>query len=396
MGLPLADLLIMTGRSLSSNWTRSGLSALGVFMGVAAVSATLNIQSITNAQIKQKLAQRDRPFIVPYLYSDSFETPQLGTADRLALKQAVPVIRSISSIGEVYAIRSVQFESQEVNDIQVQGVSPNYLETTGRKMVKGRFFAQIDFVEFRPVAILDEKLAATLFQGRDPIRQTIFAAGNRLTVIGVVQTKSLGMDFNTQGTLWLTEEFATALQGEFRSSNLQISPYKLEDMKEMRQKVEQILQQRYPQMTIYLNDNASDLLAEKETQKIAAGALTVVGLIALAIGGVGIANITIATVLERTKEIGIRRALGATQSEVMLQFILEAVLLSVVGGISAIATVHGLTYVITTVVIPAPYQFSVQNTVIAMGAAVLVGVGSSFFPALRATKIDIVKALRSE
>lgn len=365
-------------------------------MGVAAVSATLNIQSITNAQIKQKLAERDKPFVVPYLYSESFETPQLGAADRLALKQAIPVIRSISSIGEVYAIRSVQFESQEVNDIQVQGVSPNYLETTGRKMVKGRFFAPIDFAEFRPVAIVDEKLAATLFQERDPIRQTIFAAGNRFTVIGVTQSKSLGMDFKTQGTLWLSEELATALQGGFQTSNLQISPYALEDMKELRQKVEQVLQQRYPQMTIYLNDNASDLLAEKETQKIAAGALAVVGAIALGISGVGIANITIAAVMERTKEIGIRRAIGATQFEVMLQFILEAMLLSVIGGVSAIATVHGLTYVITTVAIPVPYEFSVQNSVLAMGSAVLVGVGFSFIPALRATKIDIVKALRSE
>jgi putative ABC transport system permease protein len=167
-------------------------------------------------------------------------------------------------------------------------------------------------------------------------------------------------------------------------------------MKELRQKVEQVLQQRYPQMTIYLNDNASDLLKEKETQETAARALAVVGLIALGIGGVGIANITIAAVMERTKEIGIRRAIGASQFEIMLQFILEAVLLSVVGGASAIVTVHGLTYVATAVVIQTPYEFSVQNTVLAMGAALLVGVGSSFFPALRATKIDIVRALRSE
>lgn len=74
----------------------------------------------------------------------------------------------------------------------------------------------------------------------------------------------------------------------------------------------------------------------------------------------------------------------------------KGIVLSVVGGVSAIATVHGLTYVATTVAIQAPYEFSVQNTVLAMGAAVLVGVGSSFFPALRATKIDIVRALRSE
>ncbi len=124
-------------------------------MGVAAVSATLNIQSITNAQINQKLAERDKPFVVPYLYSESVETPQLGAVDRQALKQAIPAIRSISTIGEVYAIRSVQFESQEVNEIQVQGVSQNYLETTGRKIVRGRFFAPIAF----PIFVSDKRLS---------------------------------------------------------------------------------------------------------------------------------------------------------------------------------------------------------------------------------------------
>ncbi|WP_414587609.1 ABC transporter permease [Scytonema sp. PCC 10023] len=108
------------------------------------------------------------------------------------------------------------------------------------------------------------------------------------------------------------------------------------------------------------------------------------------------ANITIASVLERIEEIGIRRALGATQFEVMVQFILEALLLSIFGGTLAIISVHGLTQTATTVIIQAPYQFSLRNVALSMGAAVAVGVGSSFLPALKATKIDIIAALRSD
>lgn len=397
MGLPISDLLGMTWKSLSSDLVRSGLTMLGVFMGVAAVSATLNIQTITSTQIAMKLAERDKPYVVPYLSSEAeFLPPVLGEADKQALKQAIPVIRSISAISDVYAIQSVQFEDREVKQLRMQSVSLNYLETTGRRMQKGRFFDQVDFDQYRPVAIVDEKLATALFQGQNPIRQEIYASGTRLMVVGVTETKSDSSDFKTEGTLWITENFATVLQGGFRFSVLQISPYNLKDIKELRDKVEKVLLQRYPQATIYLNDNAADLLKEKEAQETASRALTVVGLIALAIGGVGIANITIASVTERTKEIGILRAIGATQFEIMLQFILEAVFLSLVGGIAAIITMHGLTHVATTVVIQAPYTFSVNNAVLAIGSALLVGVGSSFLPALRATKIDIVKALRSE
>jgi putative ABC transport system permease protein len=397
MGLPVADLLKMTWRSLFSDFVRSGLTTLGVFMGVSAVSATLNIQTITAAQITAKLAERDKPYIVPYLYSQSSgENPKLGKADEQALRQAIPAIRSISSVGAVYSIRSVQYEGQEAQGIEVQSVSVNYLETTGRRMMQGRFFDQSDFDQYRPVAIVDEQLATKLFQDEDPIRQVIYASGTRLVVVGVTQKKSQGSDFKSEGTLWITETFSTAIQGGFRFTSLQISPQTLEDMKELKEKAEQVLLQRYPKMEIYISDNAEDLLKEKESQEISARALMVVGLIALFIGGVGIANITVATVMERTQEIGIRRAIGATQVEIMVQFILEAVVLSLLGGGLAIATIHGVTQVATQTIIQAPYQFSTRNAVLAMSSAVIVGVGASFFPALRTTHIDIVKALRSD
>ena len=364
-------------------------------MGVAAVSATLNISDITNAQIEQKLAARDKPYIVPYLDTETgFDGADITETDRVALKRTVPEIRSISSIAQVWVIRSAQFEGTEVKEVETFGVSSNFIETTGRRILQGRFFSAVDFDQYRPVAIIDQKLAVTLFKRQSPIKQPIYVSGNRVMVVGVVETKSRGQEFmRSSGILWLPKPLAESF-ASFSWNTLQISPHRLEEMPLLERNVKQVLEKRHPHTTAFTDGNAQDLVKERELQQTSSRALAVVGLIALGIGGVGIANITIAAVLERTKEIGLRRAIGATRSEIMLQFILESVLLSVLGGITAIASVHGLTHLTTTTIIQAPYRFSWQNAALSMGAAIAVGVGSSFFPALRATQIDVVAALR--
>lgn len=394
MGLPLPDLLYMTWRSLTNQWLRSGLTAFGVFMGVGAVSATLNIQAITREQIDIKLAARDRPFVTPYIWAKEGPEPEIDETVQKSLKASIAQIRTISSISRVWDVRSVQYEAQEV-EIDARSVSLNYLETTGRRVLQGRFFDQADAEQYRPVALIDEKLSENLFQGQSPLNKAIYASGNRFVVIGVIQTKS-NSEWESDGELWITETFASVLAGGYRWDQLHISAHSLTQIGTLSAAVEAFLLDSYPQAEVYMQSNAEDLLEDLEVQQIASVALTGVGLIALVIGGVGIANITVAAVLERTKEIGIRRAIGASKLEVMSQFILEAVILSLLGGATAIATVHGLTQVATTVVIQAPYKFSPRNAALSMGAAVAVGVGASFVPALRATQVDIVKALRSD
>ncbi len=395
MAISLPDLLKLTWRSLQSDWVRSGLTGLGVFMGVAAVSATLNIADITQAQIDQKLAERDRPFTMPYLDPESgFEWPELTAEDEVALRRSIPEIRAISSITRIWSLRTVQFEGTDVSEVQTIGVSQNYIDTTGRRIVQGRFFNSTDFTQYRPVAIVDQKLAATLFKQHSPLNQSIYTAGNRLTVVGVVETKTEGQEYmRTSGMLWLPKPLAESFT-QYPWRMLQIAPHQLEQMPVMATKVKQVLEKRYPHATAFTSGNADDLVKERELHQTSARALAIVGLIALGIGGVGIANITIAAVLERTKEIGLRRAIGATRGEIMLQFILESVILSVLGGVAAIATVHGITQLTTTTLVRAPYLFSWHNAGLSMSAAIGVGVGSSFFPALRATQINVVTALR--
>jgi putative ABC transport system permease protein len=364
-------------------------------MGVAAVNATLNISSITNTQIEAKLSERDRPYMMPYLQAEgSFKTEPLKEEDKKVIEQSVQGIRSISSVSWLLLNR-VQFEDREITEIEFQGVSPNYIETTGRLILQGRFFSNADFAQYRPVAIVDQKLATLLFKGQNPLGQAVYAEGTRLIVIGVTETKTDGEDFQTSGTVWIPETFATVLGGESTFDVLQISPYFLEDMPKLKKRVEQVLGQRHPKTIVYMEDNAEDLLKEKELQSTASKALTLVGLIALLISGVGIANISIASVMERIKEIGLLRAIGATQTEVMTQFILEAVVLSLVGGAVAIVIVHGSMVIATTKIVQAPYEFKSRRAALSLGSALLVGVGASFFPAVKASRIDVIQALRT-
>jgi putative ABC transport system permease protein len=142
--------------------------------------------------------------------------------------------------------------------------------------------------------------------------------------------------------------------------------------------------------------NAEDLYKEEQQQRASSRILQVVGLLALVVGGVGIANITVAAIVERTREIGLRRALGATDLEVMFQFIAEAAMLSCIGGAAAILVVHGVTKTATNTLFEVAYVFQPADAALSMGAAFVVGIGASFFPALRVTRIDVVQALRGE
>ena len=395
MSIFIPDLIAITCKSLYGNPLRSGLTMLGVFMGVAAVNATLNVGSITDAQIKAKLANRDKPYVVPYLSPQGdFDLEDLDAEDRQVLEKKIPQIRSISSLSEIF-LNSAQYEDKEANEISSLGVSQNYIETTGREILQGRFFNATDFNQYRPVAVIDLKLANLLFEGQQAINKDIFADGTRLTVIGIIETKAEGLELETSGTVWLPQTFARVLGGEFSSSTLQIGSNRLEEIPLLKGQVEKILSQRHPKASVYMQDNTEDLFREKELQETVARALYLLAIIALLIGGVGIANISIASVMERIKEIGLRRAIGATQSEVMIQFILEAVIMSLVGGVAAIITVHSLTVTATTKFVRVPYQFSIQGAALSLSSALLVGVGASFFPALKASRVDVIQALRT-
>ncbi len=393
MSLAARDLLVLTLRSLTSNPLRSLLTTVGIFMGVASVSATLNVGSISRAVIARQLAEKEAPQITILPEWTSFNSRiRLSQSDITYLRQRLSGAEVVSGV-QWLGPNFVLFRDREANP-QIVAISQEYLNTSGNQLKAGRFLTTVDFDNFRPVALVDQVVKQTLFKDESPIGQQVYLNRQPLTVVGVIDRKIDADSEDQDGRVFISLAFQGAMSGDRALDAIKIRPRQLEILNGVSDQAKQLLEQRYPGHKFYTWNNVEEILRQQETLTLASRALAAVGVVSLLVGGVGIANIMIAAVTERTAEIGIRRAIGATQGEIMVQFILEAVLLSVVGGSVAIASIHGLTLLVANQ-FDLPYRFDTQTTTLAMGAALLVGVGASFLPALRASRLDPVEALRS-
>ncbi|MBE9117902.1 ABC transporter permease [Lusitaniella coriacea LEGE 07157] len=391
MPLSPLDLLHLTTDSLRGNPLRSALTTFGVFMGVAAVNATLQVANISTAVIERQLAEREAPQIKVSMWSR--EGKYLSEKEIALLKQQIAGIQAIGSLGD-WLFGKVIFQDAEQESL-VFPVSQNYFLISGRTLLDGRMFSPADFERYKPVAIIDRFLAAQLGLAEDAIARRVYFQGKPYTVVGVMETKSEFFGEEPRGMMLIPISFYQAMSGQRGLNGIQIRPQRLEEMIRLEEEVKQLLKQRFPNAEVWTWQNVEDILEQRETLTIASRGLLGVGAIALLVAGVGIANITVASVMERTKEIGLRRAIGATKQDILLQIILEAVLMSLIGGISAIAVVDGLSRVVANR-FELPYNFEGSAAGLSLGAALLVGVGSSFLPAMRASQLEPVKALRSD
>ncbi|MEG5037847.1 MULTISPECIES: ABC transporter permease [unclassified Microcoleus] len=388
MSLSPLDLLRLTCISLSGNLLRSALTTVGVFMGVAAVSATLQVGNISRAVIAEQLAKRE----APQFRITIWDGLGLKLEDMEFLRNRLKGIQAISAATWFVFNKKVIFQAEEAQT-NIFAVSQDHLLTSGRRLIEGRFFSHNDFTNYRPVVVIDEMLAAQLFKGgTKPVEQRIYADRRPYIVVGVMESKE-GFFGKPKAEMWVSMSVYKAMTGSQRIDSILVRPYNLKDIKRMEKQAKKVLKQRFPKAEVNTRNNVKQILEQQEILELASQGLLAVGVISLLVGGVGIANITIAAVMERTPEIGLRRAIGATQRDIMLQFILEAVILSLAGGIAAIVTVHGLTVVVADV-FKLPYKFDSNTAALALGSALAVGVGAGFLPALRASKLDPVKALR--
>ena len=393
MSLSPLDLISMTSSSLRGNLLRSSLTTLGVFMGVLAVTASLQVRSISSQMVKQQLAERDVPRVELYVWSR--ETLQLEHLE--FLRKRLMGWKAIAGFAGV-DYGQIRFRDRTArNRVSVVSVSSDFFEAMGTSLVKGSLFSEKDYERYRSVAIIDESMETELFKARTPREKNIDSLGQRIdleskpyVVVGVIKSVS-GW---SQNAILIPQSTHYASTGNRQLEGLIIRPKKAEDLEKLGNQAQEILKKRLPDANFYSDNNIDDVKQQQTTLNMVSNSLLVLAGISLLVGGVGIANITIASVTERTKEIGLRRAIGATSFEIVLQFILEAVFLSLLGGVAAIITVHGVTVVVTDN-FGFPYQFEPTTAVFSLGSALLVGVGAGFFPALQASKIDPVKALRS-
>jgi putative ABC transport system permease protein len=346
------------------------------------------VRTISQQVIAKQLAEREAPQARIYSWKINLRLEDLEYL-RSRMRNEV---QAIAGFNGTY-INSARFKNRKIDNIDSIAVTQEFLEASGRQLLEGRFFTQTDIERYRPVIVIDRLLAEELFPNSNPIGKRIFASKRPYFIIGVVETKNPSYG-EAEGLALVSLVYHQAMTARRYIRVVSIRPFQRRNLEAIGNRAKKLLEQRLPHGRFRGWNNISDIQEQEKTLTMVSRSLLAVGVVSLLVGGVGIANITIATVTERTPEIGLRMAVGATQKDIMLQFILEATLLSLIGGILAIATIHGITIIVAQT-FTLPYTFSIPTAAIALGSAIFVGIGASFFPALQASKLDPVAALRA-
>lgn len=363
-------------------------------MGVLAVSATLEARNIGQAYLAQQLNKRDAPRVSLYSWDPTaFEQFDLRDKDIATLRQNLSGWQSISGTRWGGWNETILFEGQEA-PASIEPVDLAHLDTSGRRMLSGRFFTASDFEKYRAVAVIDSWLETELFGDGRAIGKSIYADRNSYLVIGVMESKEPRWERDPSGVVMISMAMHTALTGIDTLDRILIRPQDIDDLDAIGEQAAALLEQENPGHGFDYWTNVGDIDEQRKILRTVSIILLALGGVALTVGGVGIANITIASTLERTSEIGLRRAIGATQREILVQFVLEAVVISSIGGVVAIATSQSIALLVTKT-FDLPYAVNPNTSLMALGAAVAVGVTSSFVPALQASRLDPVNALRS-
>ena len=398
---------------IQANKLRSGLTALGVIIGIVAVTLmgtairgidkgfqnslamlgedVLYVQKWPWGRVEDWWNYNNRPNLVP-ADADKLNRIIAATPGSL-LEIAVPVVGRGSP---------VKFEDNKVNNVFTIGTTADYARINSVEYREGRLFNESEAGVGREVCVLGFDVAEALFPGRSPVDQTVRIGGHPFLVVGVFakQGEFLGLfSFDNQVVLPLSafqKYFSTRRGAELRvkaKDKNQLAAAKEELTGAMRRVRGQLPGERD-------NFNINEQQAFKAQLEPVKSGIAIAGLfitgLALFVGAIGIMNITFVSVKERTKEIGTRKALGARRRSILMQFLIEAVAICLIGGVVGMVVSFSLFMVVQQVAPNFPVQFSPDLVVVSMLVSVITGIVSGFLPAYGASRLDPVVALRYE
>ncbi|MEV4114495.1 ABC transporter permease [Nonomuraea sp. NPDC049695] len=411
------EILRFALRGLLANKMRSSLTTLGILIGVAAVIMLVAVGEGSSQSIQRNIQRlgANTLTISPQFSGGGgggmrgqggggntgprTQARQLSLADAKALtdKTLAPSVRSVSPV--VTAASSTAAYGAASHAIsQFVGTYPSYFEAVNKPVAKGTYFFNDDVLAARKVVVLGQTVVEELFGTVDPIGKQISVSGVPFTVVGVLkEAGSTGMQDADDVAIAPLPAVQQSLSGFGSLSSVVVQATGADTTTAAQSEVTAILNQRHG----IKNDNADYRILNQatlqETVSAATGTFTVllgaVAAISLLVGGIGITNIMLVTVTERTREIGIRKAIGAPRSAILGQFLLEATLLSLVGGLSGVLVAFIGTRFTVAGIEPVLVPSSVA---LALGVSVGIGLFFGSYPANRAAKLRPIQALRHE
>ena len=399
-------------RSLRVNKLRTALTMLGIMIGVGAVIAMVSVGSGAQARVAEQIQSLGSNLIIVLSGSSNAAGVRLGQGSQLTITEddAAAIAREVPLI-QVAAPSSrgtAQVVYGNLNwSTQIQGVTAEYFEARDWPIDAGRPVLNEDVDGATKIALLGQTTAQNLFGDADPIDQIIRIKKVPFTVVGVLSRKgqsSWGQDQDDIVLIPLSTAKKKVLgvsQANARSVNsISVKVRADEDMTEAEAQVRALLRQRhrlqpYQDDDFWLRNLSEVLQTQEESSKVMTYLLAAIASVSLLVGGIGIMNIMLVSVTERTREIGLRMAVGARARDILTQFLVEALTLSLIGGMIGIALGIGGSNAISYL---AEWRtvLSPEAVVVAFGFAAAIGIFFGFYPARKASRLDPIEALRYE
>jgi len=403
---PLFTALIAL-RALRRNKLRSILTALGIIIGVGSVVAMVAVGNGAQARIEAKVSALGQNLLMVFAGNRRAGgvNSGLGGAGTLSLSDAAAIAREVPDV--VAVSPEVSTTAQAISNgrnwsTTIAGESPDYLKIRDWKLASGAMFSERDVRAVAKVAVIGSKTANQLFGPVNPIGQTVRVKNIPFVIIGVLVSKGAGMGGGDQDDR-LIVPYTTAMKrltGDKHLRSLCVQISSSDRMTLAQGQISDLLRQRHRLPTGRTDD--FNIMNQKEIadtvgsiSKIITLLLGSVAGMSLVVGGIGIMNIMLVSVTERTREIGIRVAVGAQAGDILLQFLIEAVTLSVLGGLLGVLLGIGASR-LTAVFTDFQAIVSTGSIVIAFSVSAAIGIFFGFYPARKAASLDPIEALRYE